>query len=123
MHCDVFILYAGWTTLSEHFSLLCNCLPDDYQSTLVKLKNLPQLSKDDHQQLGTMISSWCEAQLVNEKIVTFLIVKFCFNGSSNNLVGLCNVMDNLIESDQSAGCVQVKSGMFVLYGILNYVIY
>ncbi|XP_065894262.1 uncharacterized protein [Dysidea avara] len=96
----------GWTILDEHFSLLCNCLPNDYQSTLVKLKRLPQLSNDDHQQLGTMISSSCEAQLINEKIVTFLIVKLCYNGSSDSLVGLCDVMDILIVSKQSIGCVQ-----------------
>ncbi|XP_065894306.1 uncharacterized protein [Dysidea avara] len=97
---------SDWTILDEHFSLLCNCLPDDYQSTLVKLKRLPQLSNDDHQPLGTMISSSCEAQLVNEKIVTFLVVKLCYNGNSGSLVGLCDVMDNLLESDQSTGCVQ-----------------
>ena len=98
-------------TLDEHFTQLCTSLPDDYQSTLVKLKSVPQLSDDDHQQLGAMISSSCEAILVNEKIVTFLIVKLCYNGSSGSLVGLCDVMDNLVESDQSASYVQqVGSG-------------
>jgi len=53
-----------------------------------------------------MISSSCEAQLVNEKIITFLVVKLCFNGGGDSLEGLCDVMDNLIESDQSAGYVQ-----------------
>ncbi|XP_065894247.1 uncharacterized protein [Dysidea avara] len=53
-----------------------------------------------------MISSSCEAQLVNEKIVTFLIVKLCYNGSSDSLVGLCDVMDNLTEPDPPTGCVQ-----------------
>ena len=53
-----------------------------------------------------MISSSCEAQLINEKIVTFLIVKLCYNGSSDSLVGLCDVMDILIVSKQSIGCVQ-----------------
>ncbi|XP_065894609.1 uncharacterized protein [Dysidea avara] len=94
------------TMLDHYFPLLCNCLLDNYQFTLIKLKRLPQLSNDDHQQLGTMISSSCEAQLVNEKIVTFLIVKLCYNGSSDSLVGLCDVMDNLVQSDQSTGCVQ-----------------
>ena len=78
------VIIIDWTSLDEHFSQLCNCLPDDYQSTLVKLKSVPQLSDDDHQQLGTMISSSCEAILVNEKIVTFLIVKLCYNGSSGS---------------------------------------
>ena len=91
--------------MDQYFSQLCNCLPDDYQSTLVKLTSIPQLSDDDHQQLGTMISS-CEAILVNEKIVTFLIVKLCYNGSSGSLVELCDVMDNLAEYDQSESCVQ-----------------
>ena len=100
------MFFVDWAILDEHFSQLCNCLPDDYQSTLVKLKNAPQLSDDDHQQLGTVISSSCEAILVNEKIVTFLIVKLCYNGSSGSLVGLCDVMDNLVDSDQSASCVQ-----------------
>ena len=110
------MIITDWTTLDEddYFSQLCNFLPDDYQSTLVKLKSVPQLSNDDHQQLGTMISSSCEAILVNEKIVTFLIVKLCYNGSSGSLVGLCDVMDNLVESDQSASCVQqVRCGKLV----------
>ena len=92
--------YVDWMILDEHF---CNCLPDDYQSTLVKLKKLPQLSNDDHQQLRTMISSSCEAQLVNEKIVTFLVVKLCFNGSSDSLVGL---REDLVVSDKSASAIQ-----------------
>ena len=105
--------FSDQQVLNQYFTLLCNCLPDDYQSTLVKLKSVPQLSDDDHQQLGTMISS-CEAILVNEKIVTFLIVKLCYNGSSGSLVGLCDVMDNLVEVDQSTSCVQqVRSGKLV----------
>jgi len=98
--------FSEQAILNQYFPLLCKCLPDDFKSTLDKLKSVPQLSNDDHQQLGTMISSSYEAQLVNEKIVTFLIVKLCYNGSSGSLVGLCDLMDNLVESDQSAGCVQ-----------------
>ena len=100
------LFFSDQAVLDQYFPLLCNCLPDDYQSTLVKLKRLSQLSTDDHQQLGTMISSSCEVKLVNEKIITFLIVKLCYNGSSDSLVGLCDVMDNMVESDQSADCVQ-----------------
>ena len=98
----------------ECFPLLCKCLPDDYQSTLVKLKSVPQLSDDDHQQLGTMISPSCQAIQVNEKIITFLVVKLCYNGSNSSLVRLCDVMDYLIESNEStaADCMlQVGPGM------------
>ena len=91
--------FTDWTILDEHFSLLCDCLPNDYQSTLVKLKSLPQLSNDDHRLLGTLISS-CQTKLVNEKIAAFLIVKLCYNGSSGSLVNLNDVMKNLIDFDQ-----------------------
>ena len=108
---DTLLFLSDQATLNQYFHLLCNCLPDDYQSTLDKLKSISQLSNDDHQQLGTMISSSCEGQLVNEKIVTFLIVKLCYNGSSDSLGGLCDVMDNLVETDQSASCVrQLRCG-------------
>ena len=110
-----YLYYTEWTILDDYFSLLCNCLPDDYQSTLIKLKSLPHLSNDDHRQLDSMISSSHEVQLVNEKIVTFLIVKLCYNGSSSDLVGLCDVMDNLIVSKQSASCVQqVRYGEIII---------
>jgi len=83
---------------------------------MVKLKSVPQLSNDDHQQLGTMISSSCEPKLVNEKIIAFLIVKLCYNGSSDSLMGLCDVMDNLIESNQSVSCIlqQVTCGEYFI---------
>ena len=93
------------TILDENFYLLCNCLPDNYQSTLVKLKSLPQISNEDHQQLDTMVSS-SPVQLANEKIVTFLIVKLCYNGSTGSLAEFCDVMDNLVESDELADCVR-----------------
>jgi len=102
--------------LENVFPLLCNILPDDYQSTLVKLKSLPQLSNEDHQQLSTMISSSsCEVQLVNEKIVTFLMVKLCYNGNGGSLVKLCNLIDDLIDSEL-VGCVrEVILGKFSIY--------
>jgi len=103
-------LSAELAILGELFPLFCNCLPNDYQSTLVKLKSVPQLSNDDHQQLGTMISSSCEAQLVNEKIITFVIVKLCFNGGGGSLEELYDVMASFIESNEPAGCIQFRSG-------------
>jgi len=81
---------------------------------MVKLKSLTQLSNDDHQQLATMISSSCGVQLVNEKIVTFLIVKLCCSGSSGSLDGLCDMMDTLIESDEPVSSAQqVENGMYL----------
>ena len=104
------------TQLDEHFSQFCNCSCDDYQFTLEKLKGLPQLSIEDHQQLGAVISSSCDVQLVNEKIFTFLIVKLCYNGSSGGLAGLCDVMDNLIGSGKSTGGVPQGRVWYVILG-------
>ena len=81
---------------------------------MVKLKSLPQLSTEDYQQLGTIISSpSCEVQLVNEKIVTFLVIQLCYNGNGGSLVELCNMMDSLVEPEL-AGCVRE-----VLFGKLD----
>ena len=90
--------------LDERFHLLWNCLPDDYQSTLVKLKCLPLLSPEDCQQLRIMLSSSCEAQLVNEKIVTFLAVKLCYN-STGDAQETCDMdmVDSLNRSDKAGG--------------------
>jgi len=100
-----FLWYTGWTVLDKHFSTLCDCL---LESALVKLKSASQLSNEDHQQLVTMISSSCESQQVKEKIVTFLIVKLCYNGSSDSLTRL--VMDTLIESGEATGDVRARQG-------------
>jgi len=108
-HYELYTLFCSFTIectiLDDNFYLLCNCLPDNYQSTLVKLKSLPQISDEDHQQLDTIMSS-NPAQLANEKIVTFLIVKLCYNGSSDSLAKFCSVMDNLVESGEMADCVR-----------------
>ena len=59
-----------------------------------------------------MISSSREPKLVNEKIVTFLLVTLCYNGSSGSLVGLCDMMDTLTESNETTGSLQVKCGKY-----------
>jgi len=49
------------------------------------------------------------AQQANEKIITYLIVKLCYNGSSgssDSLAKFCDVMDNLVESGEMADCVR-----------------
>jgi len=111
VNCIIFFVLSDQAILDQYFPLLCNCLPDNYQSTLDKLKSVPQLSNDDHQELAIMISSSRDAKLVNEKIITFLIVKLCYIGSSDSLVGLCDVMDNLIDCEELSVCLQqVRNG-------------
>ena len=114
-------LSADWRCLEEHFNSLCNNLPDNYQLTIDKLKTIPQLFKDG-EQLSKMIatSSSSAVRKINEKILTYLIVKLCCNGSSTSLVRSCDEMDeSFINSTDTPTCVeQIRCGM---YNHLNYV--
>ena len=119
-------LSADWRFLEEHFNSLCNNLPDNYQSTIDKLKTIPQLFKDG-EVLSKMIatSSSSDVRKINEKILTYLIVKLCYNGSSTNLVRSCDVMDeSFINSTDTPTCVeQIRCGMYNhlnnVYGFAN----
>ena len=57
---------------------------------------------------------------INEKILTYLIVKLCYNGSGTSLVRPCDVMnESWINSTDTPTCVeQIRCGM---YNHLNYV--
>ena len=65
-------------------------------------------------------SSSSDVRKINEKILTYLIVKLCHNGSSTSLVRSCDVMDeSFINSTDTPPCVeQIRCGM---YNHLNYV--
>ena len=82
---------------------------------------MPQLFKHV-EQISKMIatSSLSDVQKINEKILTYLIIKICYNGSNNSLVRPCDVMDELlINSTDISTCVQqISCGM---YNYLNYV--
>ena len=100
--------------LERHFNSLCNALPQNYRLTIGKMKTIPRLLKDEGQQLSKLISSSSDdIRKINEKIITYLLVKLCYSGSSNSLVRLCDVMDELIESTDSPSCVQqIRSGKY-----------
>ena len=61
--------------------------------------------------IATVSSS--DVQKINEKILTYLIIKFCYNGSNNSVVRPCDVMDeSLINSTDTPTCVeQIRCGM------------
>ena len=108
-------LSAEWRVLAEHFNSLCNTLPYNYQLTIAKLGNVVQVIKDEGEQLNKLItSSLTDVRKINEKIITYLIVKSCYNGSGISLVRLCNIIDELIEFPGTPTCIQqIKHGMFV----------
>ena len=107
--------HTEWKVLGEHFISLCDTLPCNYQSTISKLSAVPVSLKDGGVQLGKLITpSATDARKINEKIITYLIVKLCCYGSDTSLVRLCDVLDELIDSTGINMCVQqIRSGMYV----------
>ena len=51
---------------------------------------------------------------INEKILTYLIVKICYSRSNTSLVRLCDVMDeSFIDPTDTPICVhQIRCGMY-----------
>ena len=84
---------------------MCESLPDDYQSTIEKLKTLPQfLGAEQHQQLNSLIpATLTDVKMINERIVTFIVITLSFSSTSGGMTRLCDIMDELIGS---TSCVQ-----------------
>ena len=100
---------AEWRLLGKHFHSLCNTLPH-------KLKAVPLLSKDGEEQLNKMIlsSSATNVGKINQKIITYFIVKLCYSGNSTKLVRLSDVIGELIVStDTHTSIQQIRSGTYV----------
>ena len=105
--------------IEDHFQSLCNVLPHNYQLTIDKLKTIPQLLKDGGEQLSKLISSSSSSSDINEKILTYLIVKLCYNNSDTSLVRLCDVMDESIDStDKPTGMQQIRYCEY-MYNMFN----
>ena len=76
--------------IENNFLSLCNVLPHNYQLTIDKLKTISHLLKDEGEQLSKLISS-SDVRKINEKILTYLIVKLSYNDSE---VRLCESTDS-----------------------------
>jgi len=90
-HTYIYTFILEWRTLEEQFKSLCSILPHNYHE---RLKSIPELLKNGGEQLCKLISS-----KINEKILTYLIVKLCYNDSDTSLVR-CSVMDDLTSTQQ-----------------------
>ena len=107
--------------MEDHFQSLCSVLPHNYQLTIDKLKTIPQLLKDRGEQLSKLISSSsADVRKIYEKIITYLIVKLCYNDSDTSLVRLCDVMDESIDStDTPTGMQQIRYREYMLNLIIK----
>ena len=93
-HINLVYLILDWRTLEGHFKSLCSILPYNYHE---RLKSIPELLRDGGEQLSKLISS--SPAKINEKIITYLIVKLSYNDSDTSLVR-CSVMDDLTCTQQ-----------------------
>ena len=110
----VHYILIDWSLLEKHLKSFCPVLPHNYQSAIDKLKTIPQLSRDGGVQLSKLISSSTANRKITEKIITYLIVKLCYNDSNTSLVRLCDVMDESIDSTDTSTCLQeIRYGTYV----------
>lgn len=106
-------LSAEWRVLEEHFNPLCIILPHNHQFIIDRLKLIPQLLQDGGEQLSKLILSSADDRKINERIITYLVIKLCYNGS-DDLVRLCDVMKKLIDSpDTPTSLQQIRCGMYI----------
>ena len=106
-------MFLEWRVLEDHFYSLCNILPYDSQSTIDKLKSIPQLKEDATEQLSKLILSFTEVRKISAIIVTYLMNTLCYNGSDTDLAKLCDVMEELIDSTNTDKSIQqFKCGRF-----------
>ena len=107
------LLFSEWGLLEDQFYLLCNTPPYNCQLNTDKLKAIAQLNEDGKAQISKLLSSSTDVREANEKIITYLIIKLCYNGSDTNLARLCDIMKEMNDSTNMATCTQhITCGKF-----------
>ena len=114
----LYFFVTEWSVVDQFFSPLCDCLPQDYQSTIEKLKSFPQFAGAEQQrQLRSLIpTTLTDIRVINEKILTFLVMNLCYDTNSGGITRLSDIVEQLIEFSGSTGCVQeIRCGMLHAY--------
>ena len=107
-------LSTEWRVVGEHFNSLCNALPNNHQLIIDKLKTIPHLLRDEGEQLSKLITSSTDVRKINEKIITYLIIKLCYHDNITDLARWCNVTDEMIDCADIPTCVQrIICGMHI----------
>ena len=118
MYITLIVHHVEWSIVDTFFSPLCDCLPRDYYSTIEKLKSFPQFAGVEHQQqLKSLIpATLTEINVINEKILTFLVMNLCYDANRAGITRLCDVMEQLIEFSGSTSCIQeIRFGRCGIY--------
>ena len=106
------LLFSEWGFLDQFYSL-GHTPPYNCQLNTDKLKAIAQLNQDGKEQISKLISSSMGVREINEKIITYVIVKLCYNGSDTDLARLCDDMKEMDDSTNTAICTQhITCGKF-----------
>ena len=99
------------------FPVLCKSLPADYQSTIEKLKRLPEFVGSEQQiQLDSLMpTTLMDVKMINERIITFLVVTLSYNSNSGGMTRFSDIMDKLVGS---SSCQQE-----IRWGMVEYVMH
>ena len=95
--------------MEELFKSLYSVLPHNCHE---RLKCIPELLKDGGEQLSKLISS--SPSKIKEKIITYFIVKLCYNDSDTSLVR-GSVVDGVTCTHQ------IKYGMYICAYVSTYI--
>ena len=107
------LLFSEWGFLEDQFYSLCNTPPYNCQLKTDKLKVIAQLNQDGKVQISKLLSSSTDVRETNNKIITYLIVKLCYNGSDTDLAKLCDIMKEMNDSTNMTTCTQhITCGKF-----------
>jgi len=99
------------------FPILCKSLPANYQSTIKKLKRLPEyIGSEQQKQLDSLMpTTSMDVKMINERIITFLVVTLSYNSSSGGMTRFSDIMDELVGS---SSCQQE-----IRWGMVEYVMH
>jgi len=103
-----------WSIVDLSFPGLCKSLPDDYQSTIEKLKIIPEFQAGDQQQeISSLIpAEVTDVTMINERIITFIFVNLSYNSSSGGVTRFSDIMSELVGS---SSCEQeIRHGMVMI---------
>ena len=98
-HIYVNLFTAVISVLKKHCTRLCECLPEDYKSTIGKLQEFVVLSEEQLQQISKHASS----EMINMIIIGLLIEPL---QSDVEILRVCDILEGVVTSTTSKSFIQ-----------------